>query len=146
VEIQYDVEETDEGPIGVARLRLPEKLARNMAPEELPILDRPLRFVVPRGARGAARGSTLEELQDELERPFTRDEIEQLERTRSSERDERRERTRRRFEGRSSSAEAHARDGRKVPSEWSEGRRKKGPGFRKKGRGSGGGGGRRRPR
>jgi hypothetical protein len=79
VEIQYDVEEGETGPVGVARLRLPEKLARSLAPEELPTLDRPLRFVVTRGARGAARGSTLSELQDELERPFTPDEIRVME-------------------------------------------------------------------
>ena len=79
VEIQYDVEETPQGNIGVARLRLPEKLARTLAVEELPTLDRPLRFVVTRGARGAARAPTLEALQEELERPFTPEEIARLE-------------------------------------------------------------------
>jgi ATP-dependent helicase HrpA len=136
VEIQYDVEDTDQGPVGVARLRLPEKLARNMASEELPVLDRPLRFVVPRGARGAARGNSLAELQDELERPFTRDEIEHLERKHNTERDERRERKRRHFEGRDSGAEAFVRDDRKVPTERSDGRRRKGGGFKKKHGGS----------
>ncbi|HTR76654.1 MAG TPA: DEAD/DEAH box helicase, partial [Gemmatimonadaceae bacterium] len=80
VEIQYDVEETPEGVTGVARLRLPEKMARTLAPDELPALDRPLRFVVARGARGAARGATLDELQEELDRPFTTEEIETLDR------------------------------------------------------------------
>jgi hypothetical protein len=80
VEIQYDVEDGADGPLGVARLRLPEKLARTLVDEELPRLDRPLRFVVPRGARGAARGDTLEALQEELERPFTTQELEQLDR------------------------------------------------------------------
>jgi hypothetical protein len=78
VEIQYDVEEGPEGNIGVARLRLPEKLARTLVEEELPELDRPLRFVVARGARGAARAKTLGELQDELDRPFSESEIADL--------------------------------------------------------------------
>ena len=97
VEIQYDVEDTEHGMIGVARLRLPEKLARNLAEEEVPVLDRPVRFVVTRGVRGAARANTLGELQDELERPFTRDEIEELERNNSRERDHRREGRRKEF-------------------------------------------------
>ena len=135
VEIQYDVEDTPHGPLGVSRLRLPEKLARNMAPEELPALDRPLRFVVPRGARGAARGNTLEELQEELERPFTRDEIEHIERNHNSKRDERRERKRRGPEGRGSGGgDSRVREDRKVPSERADGRRQKRSGF-KKGRG-----------
>ena len=67
VEIHYDVEETPEGNVGVARLRLPEKLARTLTDAELPVLDRPLRFIVTRGARGAARGTTLDELQEELD-------------------------------------------------------------------------------
>ena len=58
VEIQYDVEENESGVVGVARLRLPEKIARNMSEAELPTLDRPLRFVVTRGMRGAARAAT----------------------------------------------------------------------------------------
>jgi ATP-dependent helicase HrpA len=82
VDIQYDVEEGPNGSVAVARLRLPEKLARTLVTEELPTLDRPIRFVVPRGARGAARGATLAELQDELERPFTEAEIAELERGR----------------------------------------------------------------
>jgi ATP-dependent helicase HrpA len=141
VEIQYDVEDSEQGPVGVARLRLPEKLARNMAREELPTLDRPLRFVVTRGARGAARGGTLEELQEELERPFTRDEIEHLEREHHARRDERRERKRRDHFGRDSSGgDAFARDDRKVPSDRSDGRRQKGSDFRKNRGGKGPGG------
>src|SRR5262249_10416319 len=80
VEIQYDVEEGPEGNRGVARLRLPEKLARTLTAEELPQLDRPLRFVVARGARGAARADTLDALQDELDRPFTEEEIAEIDR------------------------------------------------------------------
>ena len=77
VEIEYDVEETAPTPgtvpipIGVARLRLPEKLARTLDEDDLPTLDRPLRFVVARGQRGAVRAATLEELQELLEGPWT---------------------------------------------------------------------------
>jgi hypothetical protein len=72
VPLEYDVEE---GVGGVARLRLPEKLARTLAESELPELDRPLRFVVPRGQRGAVRAASLDELQELLERPWMADEI-----------------------------------------------------------------------
>jgi hypothetical protein len=92
VEIHYDVEDTPEGPRGVARLRLPEKIARTLTESELPTLDRPLRFVVTRGARGAARGDTLDALQDELERPFTETELADIDRARDSQRRERQDR------------------------------------------------------
>jgi ATP-dependent helicase HrpA len=79
VEINYDVEEvgtssTDAATaprLGVARLQLPEKLARSLTEEEIPCLDRPLRLVVTRGQRGALRASRLEELQAMLEGPWT---------------------------------------------------------------------------
>jgi ATP-dependent helicase HrpA len=71
VEIGYDVEE---GTGAVARLRVPEKLARTLVEEELPALDRPIRFVVTRGPRGAVRADTLDELQDLLDRPWFPDE------------------------------------------------------------------------
>jgi ATP-dependent RNA helicase HrpA len=90
VDIHYDVEETANGKVGVAQLRLPEKLARTLTEEELPSLDRPLRFVVTRGARGAARASTLPELQEELDRPFTQSEIAEIEREQETRRSERR--------------------------------------------------------
>ena len=97
VEIHYDVEDTpDGGRMGVARLRLPEKLARSLSDSELPALDRPLRFVVTRGARGAARAATLEALQEELERPFTNEELEALNQAWEARRDERRDRKRHR--------------------------------------------------
>jgi hypothetical protein len=133
VEIQYDVEENEGGVVGVARLRLPEKIARNMSEAELPTLDRPLRFVVTRGMRGAARATTLEELQEELDRPFTREEIEGFERAKNRHRDERRESKRgRRSEGRGGGEDQRfIRDDRKVPSERSDGRRQK-PGLRAK--------------
>lgn len=77
IDIDYDVEERDGQSIGVARLRLPEKLARNLDLSELPRLDRPLRFVVIRGQRGAIRADSLEELQEILERPWSPDEVEE---------------------------------------------------------------------
>src|SRR6185437_17034596 len=95
VEIQYDVEQGENGSVGVARLRLPEKLARTLTETELPKLDRPLRFVVTRGARGAARADTLDALQEELERPFTEQELEEMNRAWEARREERRERKRR---------------------------------------------------
>ena len=75
MDIDYDVEERDGKRLGVARLRLPEKLARNISAAELPELDRPLRFVVIRGQRGAIRADSLEELQEILERPWSPDEV-----------------------------------------------------------------------
>jgi ATP-dependent helicase HrpA len=77
IDIDYDVEERDEQRVGVARLRLPEKLARNINASELPELDRPLRFVVIRGQRGAIRADSLDELQEILERPWSPDEVEE---------------------------------------------------------------------
>ena len=71
VPIEYGVEE---GVGGVARLRLPEKMARTLVGAELPTLDRPLRFVVTRGQRGAVRAATLDELQDFLDRPWAPEE------------------------------------------------------------------------
>ncbi len=76
VPIEYDVEERDDGTLfGVARLRLPEKLARTLVTEELPPFDRPYRFVVVRGQRGSARGRTLDELQEALDTPWMPDEL-----------------------------------------------------------------------
>jgi hypothetical protein len=95
-EINYEVEETPNGPIGVARLRIPEKIARTLSEEELPPLDRPLRFIVTRGLRGAARADTLDELQEELDRPFTTTELEQLDRQQDAHRRDRREQKRER--------------------------------------------------
>ena len=74
VEIGYEIEEENSEIRGVARLRLPEKLARILTERDLPSFDRPLRFIVTRGARGAVRARTLDELQDSLEGPWTPDE------------------------------------------------------------------------
>ena len=70
VDVEYDI---DDGT-AVARLRLPEKLARTLVEEEVPALDRPLRFVVHRGPRGAVRAASLAELQEMLDRPWSPDE------------------------------------------------------------------------
>ena len=77
VDIDYDVEERDGQRRGVARLRLPEKIARSLTEEEIPPLDRPIRFVVLRGQRGAVRADTLEELQELLAQPWSPDEVEE---------------------------------------------------------------------
>jgi len=79
VGIDYDVEERaalegGDATVGVARLVLPEKLARSLVAEELPRLDRPLRFVVHRGQRGSVRAATLDELQELLDRPWSPEE------------------------------------------------------------------------
>jgi ATP-dependent RNA helicase HrpA len=54
---------------GVARLQLSEKLARTATVEDLPVLDRPLRFSVARGGRGTLRAESLGELRVMLDRP-----------------------------------------------------------------------------
>lgn len=74
ISIEYDVEETDAAAVGVVRLRVPEKLARSLVEEEIPVLDRPVRYVVPRGQRGSVRAATLAELHEKLDLPFTDDE------------------------------------------------------------------------
>ena len=75
VALEYDVEEPDSTPFGIVRLRLPEKLARTLVAEEVPVLDRPIRYVVPRGQRGSVRANTLDELQEKLALPYTDDEL-----------------------------------------------------------------------
>jgi hypothetical protein len=77
VEIDYDIEERDGERRGVARLRLPEKIARTLSEAEIPRLDRPVRFVVLRGQRGAVRSDTLEDLQEKLAQPWSPDEVEE---------------------------------------------------------------------
>lgn len=71
VPVEYEV---DESGAGMIRLRLPEKLARTLVASELPAFDRPVRFVVTRGQRGAVRATTLEELQELLDLPWSPDE------------------------------------------------------------------------
>jgi hypothetical protein len=76
IDVDYDIETAGgDGPsTAVARLRLPEKLARTLVDAELPVLDRPLRFVVLRGPRGTVRASSLTELQALLDQPWSPDE------------------------------------------------------------------------
>ncbi|MEO7361410.1 MAG: DEAD/DEAH box helicase, partial [Gemmatimonadaceae bacterium] len=92
VMLEYDVEEPDTTPFGVVRIRLPEKLARTMASEEVPRLDRPIRYVVPRGQRGSVRANSLTELQEKLAMPYTDDELEQPRRSHTREETESRNR------------------------------------------------------
>jgi uncharacterized membrane protein YgcG len=94
VEIDYDVEETDTGPVGVARLRLPEKIARSLTEGEIPSLDRPVRFVVTRGQRGSVRARTLDELQTQLDQPWTDEEVSRFNRKRDEQREAARDRRR----------------------------------------------------
>ena len=79
VDIDYDVEERDGTRQGVARLRLPEKIARTLTEGEIPALDRPIRFVVLRGQRGAVRSDSLEDLQERLAEPWSPDEVQESE-------------------------------------------------------------------
>lgn len=74
VELEYDIEEKEGAKLPVVRFRLPEKLARTLVEEELPELDRPVRFVVVRGNRGAVRADDLLTLQQRLDDPYTDEE------------------------------------------------------------------------
>ena len=74
IEVTYELEEQDGTAMGVARLHLPESLARTLSLRELPSLDRPLRFIVTRGSRGAVRAASLDELQSALDGPRARTE------------------------------------------------------------------------
>jgi uncharacterized membrane protein YgcG len=87
VEIDYDVEEENGRPVGVARLRLPEKVARSLTDAEVPTLDRPVRFVVYRGQRGSVRARTLDELQTLLDAPWTEEEVARFNRKRDEQRE-----------------------------------------------------------
>jgi hypothetical protein len=78
VPLVYETEEDEAGqPHGRVWLQLPEKLARTLVEEELPLFDRPVRFMVRRGRRGTVEADTLLDLQDQLELPWTPDELEQ---------------------------------------------------------------------
>lgn len=76
VAMHYEVEECPDGAVrGVIRLQMPEKLARTLVEQELPRLDRPIRFAVTRGARGTVKAASLDELHEVLARPFTASEL-----------------------------------------------------------------------
>jgi ATP-dependent helicase HrpA len=87
VEIDYDVDEVNGAPVGVARLQLPEKVARTLTESEVPTLDRPVRFVVYRGQRGQVRARTLDELQALLDAPWTDEEVARFNRKRDEQRE-----------------------------------------------------------
>ena len=82
IPLEYDVEEVDGALLAVVRLRIPEKIARTLVVEELPTLDRPLRFAVTRGQRGAVRAADLPTLQQRLDDPYTDEERETAQRVR----------------------------------------------------------------
>ncbi len=85
VELDYEVEQDEAGaPAGVVRLHLPEKLARTLVEEELPLLDRPMRFSVSRGRRGTVRADSLLELQELLDQPWTPEELDAVHGERSA--------------------------------------------------------------
>jgi ATP-dependent helicase HrpA len=62
VALEYDVEQGT----GIARLILREGQARRLSESDLPRLDRPLRFVVPRSGEAALEAGSLEELRQLL--------------------------------------------------------------------------------
>ena len=64
VPLDYEVE----GGVGVARVRLREGQARRLRQDELPPLDRPLRFAVQRGGRPPIQADTIPALQSALRR------------------------------------------------------------------------------
>jgi hypothetical protein len=74
VPMHYEIEDTPAGPVGVVRLVLPEKVARGLAREELPELDRPVRFTVTRGGRGSVKADSLADIAEALARPYTDEE------------------------------------------------------------------------
>jgi hypothetical protein len=51
---------------GVVRIRLREGQARRLRPDDLPELDRPVRFVVPRADEADVEAQTLDELREKL--------------------------------------------------------------------------------
>jgi ATP-dependent helicase HrpA len=75
VPMHYEIEDAPGGPLGVVRLVIPEKIARGLIREELPDVDRPMRFTVTRGGRGSVKAGSLEEIADALERPYTDEEL-----------------------------------------------------------------------
>jgi len=74
VPVHYEIEDTPDGPLGVVRLVIPEKVARGLIREELPALDRPMRFTVTRGGRGSVKADSFDEIADALDRPYTDEE------------------------------------------------------------------------
>lgn len=76
VRVEYEVE----NGVGIARVVLPERLARLITQDEVPSLDRPVQFVVYRGHARSVRAYTLAELQAELAKPVLREQSKRHER------------------------------------------------------------------
>jgi hypothetical protein len=86
VPLEYDVEQDGNGAlVGVVRLRLQEKLARFLSDEDVPELDRPVRFVVYRGAQGTVRAASIAELRELLKTGRREDGERQRQKTRRRE-------------------------------------------------------------
>ncbi|MGH7622940.1 MAG: hypothetical protein ACREMU_11415, partial [Gemmatimonadaceae bacterium] len=90
-------------------------------------------FIVTRGARGAARASTLDALQEEHDRPFSAKELEDIDRAHGDRQRERHERKRQRRTRDSGEAlkehrkiASNERDGRRGPPRGRGGRRRRG--------------------
>jgi ATP-dependent helicase HrpA len=64
VPLDYEVEDG----MGVARVRLREGQARRLRQDELPALDRPLRFAVQRGGHPPIQADTIPALHSALQR------------------------------------------------------------------------------
>jgi len=62
VPLDYDIEQGG----GIVRLRLKEGQARRLRLEDLPIVDRPLRFTVIRGKRPAIQATSIEDMRRQL--------------------------------------------------------------------------------
>ena len=60
--LDYEIE----NGLGVVRLRLREGQARRLREQDLPAVDRPLRFTVVRGKRAAIRSDDLDDLRVKL--------------------------------------------------------------------------------
>ncbi|MBA3443586.1 MAG: DEAD/DEAH box helicase [Gemmatimonadales bacterium] len=65
VPLEYEVE----NGVGVARVRLREGQAKRLRQDELPPLDRPLRFAVQRGSHPPIQADTISALHSALQRP-----------------------------------------------------------------------------
>jgi ATP-dependent helicase HrpA len=69
VALEYEVED---GVGGVVRMQLREGQARRLQERELPRVDRPLRFAIPRGTHPPIKAESLAELRDLLRQGFGR--------------------------------------------------------------------------
>jgi ATP-dependent helicase HrpA len=65
----YPLDYALEDDLAVVRVRIPEKAIWQLREDELPVLDRPLRWTVLRGKREAVRADTLEEARELAAQP-----------------------------------------------------------------------------